>query len=276
MSPVSRRTVLTGSAAIVAAGVVTAAAAEPAGAHTYPGPKPTVVLVHGAFADASGWNDVVRRLIRDGYPVLAPANPLRGVESDSAYLASILASITGPVVLVGHSYGGVVITNAATIANADVKALVYVAAFAPDTGETVLGLQTKFPGTKLGEPQLDIRPYPLADGKYSADGYVKADVFRDIFAGDLPRSTTAVMAATQRPGDVHTLRQASGVPAWKQIRSWYLVARDDNLIPAAAQRFMAQRAGSRVVEANASHVAMMSQPAITADLIALAARTTRS
>ena len=275
MSAVSRRTVLAGSAAVAAGAVAgvagVAGVAAPAGAHAPPGPKPTIVLVHGAFADASGWNEVIRRLVRDGYPALAPANPLRGVDTDSAYLASVLASVTGPIVLVGHSYGGVIITNAAT-GNASVKALVYVAAFAPDAGDTVEGLQTKFPGTKLGEPQLDIRPYPLPGGGYSADGYVKQDLFRDIFAGDLPRSTTQLMAATQRPGDVHTLRQASGPPAWKQIRSWYLVARDDNLIPAAAQRFMAQRAGSRIVEARASHVAMMSQPQLTADLIALAAR----
>jgi pimeloyl-ACP methyl ester carboxylesterase len=154
-----------------AAGVVTTASATPAGAHPTSGPKPTVVLVlvHGAFADASGWNDVIRRLVPAGYPVLAPANPLRGVTGDSAYLASILATITGPIVLVGHSYGGVIITNAAT-GNPNVKALVYVAAFAPDTGDTVLGLQTKFPGTKLGEAQLDFRPYLLPDGKPSADG----------------------------------------------------------------------------------------------------------
>jgi pimeloyl-ACP methyl ester carboxylesterase len=271
MSPVSRRTVLTGSAALVAAGVVTAATAAPAGATAAPGPKPTVVLVHGAFADASGWNDVIRRLLRDGYPVLAPASPLRSVAGDSAYLASILATIAGPIVLVGHSYGGVLITNAAT-GNPNVKALVYVAAFAPDAGDTVVGLQTMFPGTKLGLDALDFRPLP---GGGSADGYVKKELFREIFAGDLPRSTTEIMHATQRPGDGHTLQEVSGPPAWKQIRSWYLVARNDNLIPAAAQRFMAQRAGARVVEANASHVAMMSQPGLTADLITLAARTTR-
>ncbi|MFG2046558.1 alpha/beta fold hydrolase [Micromonospora sp. NPDC048935] len=274
MPAVSRRTVLAGSAALVATGVVTTATAVPAGAHSLSGSKPTVVLVHGAFADASGWSDVIRRLVRAGYPVLAPANPLRGVGSDSAYLASILRLVPGPIVLVGHSYGGVVITNAAT-GNPNVKALVYVAAFAPDEGDTVFGLQTKFPGSKLGEPALDLRPYPLPGGGTSTDGYVKQDLFRDIFAGDLPRSTTQIMAATQRPGDVHTLHQASGPPAWRQVRSCYLVARDDNLIPAAAQRFMAQRAGSRTVEVRASHVAMMSQPEITADLITLAARTTR-
>ncbi|MGN9913891.1 alpha/beta fold hydrolase [Phytohabitans sp. LJ34] len=274
MPAVSRRTVLAGSAALVASGVVTAATAAPAGAHPASGPKPTVVLVHGAFADASGWNDVIRRLVRAGYPVLAPANPLRGVDTDSAYLASILRLVPGPIVLVGHSYGGVVITNAAT-GNPNVKALVYVAAFAPDEGDTVLDLQTKFPGSKLGEHAIERRPYPLPGGGTSVDGYVKQDLFRDIFAGDLPSPTTQIMAATQRPGDVHTLQQSSGPPAWKQIRSWYLVARDDNLIPAAAQRFMAQRAGSRTVEARASHVVMMSQPRLTADLITLAAHTTR-
>jgi pimeloyl-ACP methyl ester carboxylesterase len=235
--------------------------------------KPTVVLVHGAFADASGWNDVVRRLQRRGYPVLAPANPLRGVAPDAAYLASVLETISGPIVLVGHSYGGVVITNAAT-GNSNVKALVYVAAFAPEAGETIEGLQTQFPGSKLNQAALDIRPYLLPDGTDSYDGYVKPALFRDIFAGDLPADTTAVMAATQRPADVHTLGQPSGTPAWKTIPSWTLIARNDNLIPAAAQRFMASRAGAHTVEVNASHVAMMSKPAATADLIADAATAT--
>jgi pimeloyl-ACP methyl ester carboxylesterase len=234
-------------------------------------PKPTIVLVHGAFADASGWNDVIVRLQHEGYPVLAPANPLRGVEPDAAYLAGILATLTGPVVLVGHSYGGVVITNAAT-GNPNVKALVYIAAFAPDQGDTVGGLQGKFPGTRLGLDALDLRPITGADGNPSYDGYVKAAVFRDVFAGDLPRRTTAVMAATQRPADVHTLGQPSGAPAWKTIPSGYLVAKADNLIPAAAQRFMAQRAGARTVEVNSSHVAMMSNPGPTTDLIVRMAR----
>jgi pimeloyl-ACP methyl ester carboxylesterase len=267
MSDLPRRTVLAGSAAALAAGVLIAEPAR-AGTPKHAGAaKPTIVLVHGAFADASGWSDVVRRLTRDGYPVLAPPNPLRGVASDSAYLASILATVPGPIVLAGHSYGGVVITNAAT-GNPNVKALVYVAAFAPDAGDTVFGLQTMFPGTKLGEPQLDFRPHPGG-----IDGYVKRDVFRDVFAGDLPRSTTDLMWATQRPGDTHTLGEPSGPPAWKAVPSWYLVARDDNLIPAEAQRFMAQRAGARTVEVRASHVAMISQPRVTAELVALAART---
>jgi len=205
--------------------------------------------------------------------VLAPANLLRGVDSDAAYLASVLQTITGPIILVGHSYGGFAITNAAT-GNPNVKALVYVAAFAPDQGDTLMGLQTKFSGSKLDETALDFRPFPLPDGTTSFDGYVKAALFRDIFAGDLPARTTAVMAATQRPADVHTLGQPSGEPAWKTIPAWTLIAHNDNLIPAEAQRFMADGAEARTVEVDASHVAMMSQPDATADLIVDAATAT--
>ncbi|MFI6757628.1 alpha/beta fold hydrolase [Micromonospora sp. NPDC050417] len=226
--------------------------------------------MHGAFADASGWNDVARILQRDGYRVLAPANPLRSVAGDSAYLASILATLSGPIVLVAHSYGGMVITNAA-VGNPNVKALVYVAAFAPDQGETLYSLQTKYPGTKLDQTALDQRRYPTPDGTDSIDGYVKPEVFHHVFAGDLPKATTDLMAASQRPGDVHTLQEPSGAPAWRSIPSWYLVARNDNLIPAAAQRFMAHRARARTTEVNASHVAMISQPRVTADLIRKAA-----
>ncbi|GII51958.1 alpha/beta hydrolase [Planotetraspora thailandica] len=262
----TRRTLLAGTAAVTTAALLGAPAAQ---AHARPKgePKPTVVLVHGAFADASGWNDVAARLIRDGYPVLAPANPLRGVAADSAYLTSILATLSGPLVLVAHSYGGMVITNAAT-GNANVKALVYAAAFTPDEGDTLLGLQTKYPGSKLDETALDFRPY----GGGLVDGYVKHEVFRDVFAGDLPKATTELMWAGQRPSDLRALQEPSGAPAWKAIPSWYLVARNDKVLPAEAQRFMARRAGARVTEVNASHVAMISQPAVTADLIKSAAR----
>ncbi|MEV6813751.1 alpha/beta hydrolase [Micromonospora sp. NPDC051296] len=253
-------------------GAVGLASSPAASASSSSTTKPTVVLVHGAFADASSWNEVVRRLQKDGYPVLAPANPLRGVATDSGYLASVLETLEGPIILVGHSYGGVVITNAAT-GNPNVKALVYVAAFAPDEGDTVLGLQTKFPGSQLGEPTLDIRPYPLGDGSHSYDGYVKLSAFRDIFAADVPKATAAAMAATQRPADVHTLQEPSGTPAWQSIPAAYLVARDDKVIPAAAQRFMAQRAGARTIEVDSSHVAMISKPNATADLITSTART---
>jgi pimeloyl-ACP methyl ester carboxylesterase len=260
----TRRTLLSGSAAVAAGALLGAPAA-----HAQPGsngqPKPTVVLVHGAFADASGWNDVAARLIHDGYPVLAPANPLRSVSTDSAYLAGFLATITGPIVLVAHSYGGIVTTNAAT-GNPNVKALVYVAAFVPDAGETLLGLQTKYPGSRLSESALDFRP----TGE-SVDGYIKKELFRGVFAGDLPRATTDLMWAGQRPADVRTLGEPSGAPAWKSIPSWYLAARDDQVLPVAAQRFMAQRAGAQVREVGASHVAMISQPAAAADLIRRAA-----
>ncbi|GAA1265499.1 alpha/beta hydrolase [Sphaerisporangium rubeum] len=262
----TRRAVLAGSAAAVTTAVLGATAAQ-ASPRPKTGPKPTVVLVHGAFADASGWNDVIAKLVRENYPVIAPANPLRSVAGDSAYLASVLATLSGPIVIAAHSYGGIVVTNAAA-GNPDVKALVYVAAFVPDEGESLLGLQTKFPGSRLNEAALDFRPY--AEGL--VDGYIKKDVFHDVFAQDVPRPTTDLMHAGQRPADARTLGEPSGAPAWKTIPSYYLVARNDRVLPAAAQRFMARRAGSTVREVDASHVAMISQPAAAADLIKQAAR----
>ncbi|MEU6147700.1 alpha/beta hydrolase [Streptomyces sp. NPDC047081] len=261
----TRRVLLAGSAAIVAGAVLDTPAAQ---AHTGGGssPKPTVVLVHGAFADASGWNGVAARLIRDGYPVIAPPNPLRGVASDSAYLAGILATLSGPLVLVAHSYGGIVVTNAT--GNPNVKALVYVDAFVPDQGETLQGLQTKYPGSRINEAALDFRPY----GQGFVDAYIKKEFFHDVFAADLPRSVTDLMWAGQRPADTRALGEPSGPPAWKTIPSWYFVGRDDQVLPPAAQRFMARRAGAHIYEADASHVAMISQPAATAALIKRAAR----
>jgi pimeloyl-ACP methyl ester carboxylesterase len=261
----TRRTLLAGSAAAAAGALIGAPTAQ---AHTRPGgtPKPTVVLVHGAFADASGWNDVAARLICDGFPVIAPANPLRGVAADSAYLASVLATLSGPLLLVAHSYGGMVITNAAA-GNANVTALVYVAAFAPDQGDTLPGLQYRYPGSKVTPEALDYRPHGT-----DADAYIKKDLFRDAFAADLPKTTAALMWAGQRPLHVAAFEEQSGPPAWKTVPSWYLAARNDQVIPVAAQRFMAQRAGARTVEVGASHVAMISQPAATVDLIKRAAR----
>ncbi|GGN85626.1 alpha/beta hydrolase [Actinoplanes lobatus] len=225
-----------------------------------------MVLVHGAFADASGWYEVATGLAHAGFPVIAPPNPLRGIAADAAYLASILATLSGPLVLVAHSYGGMVISNAAT-GNANVKALVYVAAFVPDEGDTLPDLQYRFPGSRVTPEALDFRPHPAG-----ADAYIKKAFFRDTFAGDLPRATASLMWAGQRPLNASTFEEPSGVPAWRTIPSWYLAARDDHVIPVAAQRFMAQRAGSRVTEVAASHVAMMSQPAATVDLIKRAAR----
>ncbi|WP_327700422.1 alpha/beta fold hydrolase [Streptomyces sp. NBC_00459] len=222
-------------------------------------PKPTVVLVHGAFADASGWNATIKSLQDAGFPVIAPANPLRDLAGDSAYVSSVVASIPGPVILVGHSYGGEVVTNAAR-GRSNVKALVYVAAFAPDQGETALALADKFPGSKLPTALL-VRTYPQPGGPDGHDGYVDPAKFHDVFAQDLPRRTTQVMAATQRPGSLEGLSQGSGTPAWKSLPSWYVIPTADNVIPPAVQRFMAERADSRTVEVKgASHVVMMSRP----------------
>jgi pimeloyl-ACP methyl ester carboxylesterase len=230
------------------------------------GVKPTVVLVHGAFADASGWTGVTQRLQQLGYTVIAPANPLRGVSSDSAYVASVLATISGPIVLVGHSYGGEVITNAAT-GNPNVKALVYIAAFGPDQGETSGALTAQFPGTGLTPANLVFRPFPNPDGTTGTDVYIQPSAFRQVFCADLPAATAAAMAAMQRPASVATLGEPSGVPAWKTIPSWYLVANQDHAIPPAAERFMAQRMGAHTIEVNSSHVAMISHPGIVTDLI---------
>ncbi|MGW0585032.1 esterase/lipase family protein, partial [Streptomyces sp. NPDC002920] len=187
----SRRLVLGGA---LAAGAVTAlGAAAPASAT---GARPTVVLVHGVFADAAGWNAVTARLLDAGYPVIAPANPLRDLAGDSAYVRSVVDTLTGPVILVGHSYGGEVITNAGR-GNASVKALVYVAAFAPDEGESALQLAGRFPGSQL-EAALVGRPYPVPGSPDPGlDGYIDPAKFHDVFAQDLPRSTTRLMATAQ-------------------------------------------------------------------------------
>jgi pimeloyl-ACP methyl ester carboxylesterase len=223
--------------------------------------KPTIVLVHGAWADASGWNGVTQRLQRRGFTVIAPANPLRGLPTDSAYLSSILDTIPGPVVLVGHSYGGMVMTNAAT-GNPNVRALVYIAAFAPDLGDTVGGLGAMNPGSELGPATLVFRPYPTG-----LDVYIAPDSFHEVFAADVPAKAAAVMATAQRPIDASALGQPSGEPAWKTIPSWYLVAAQDHAIPPATERFMAQRAGATTIEVNTSHVAMISKPGAVTDLI---------
>jgi pimeloyl-ACP methyl ester carboxylesterase len=238
------------------------------------GPKPTIVLVHGAFADASGWGGVITRLEERGYTVLAPANPLRGVSTDSAYIASVLATISGPIVLAGHSYGGEVITNAAT-GNPNVKAPVYIAAFAPAAGETSGAILAKFPGSMLTPPNLILRPFPQPDGTAGTDAYINPAVFQQAFCADCADATAAVMAATQRPGALATLSEPSGVPAWKTIPSWYLVASQDHAIPPAAERFMAARMHARTVQIDSSHAAMVSHPGAVTDLILSAAQAVR-
>ncbi|NHC13649.1 alpha/beta fold hydrolase [Motilibacter deserti] len=229
-------------------------------------PKPTVVLVHGAFADASGWNEVIERLQRRGYTAVAPANPLRSLVGDSAYVRSVIEQIPGPIVLVGHSYGGAVITNAAT-GNPNVKALVYIAAFALDQGENVETASTLAGGNTHLLDHVDLRGWPgPGPGAASLEGSIKPADFHEVFAGDLNPRETAVMAAAQRPAALATFGEASGVPAWKTIPSWYMVAKQDHVIPPVSERFMATRAGARTVEVDTSHVPMMSRPA---DVVAL-------
>ena len=191
--------------------------------------KPTVVLVHGAFADSSGWEAVTQRLLDAGYPVLAFSNPLRGPISDAAYLRDFLSTVTGPVVLVGHSYGGAVITNAAT-GNPNVKALVYVAAYALDEGESVAAANSLGGGHTEVTDHLVLRPFPGASGG-DADAYIDPAYFHRLFAQDVPGRTARFMAVTQRPGALAALVTPSGPPAWETIPSWYLVANQDRIIP---------------------------------------------
>ncbi|WP_028804820.1 alpha/beta fold hydrolase [Streptomyces sp. 142MFCol3.1] len=271
----SKSAALLGAVAGVAAlslAATTADAADATAGHRPPAQKPTVVLVHGAFADSSSWNGVIKRLKRDGYPVIAPANPLRGLAGDAAYVHSVLKSVKGPIVLAGHSYGGSVISQAAAD-SPNVKALVYIAAFAPDKGESALELSNKFPGSTLG-PTLNSVPFPLPGGGTGTDLYIKADKFHDQFAADVPRSVTALMAATQRPVAASALEEKATETAWKTIPSWDLIATKDYNIPPAAQRFMAERAHARTVEVKASHAVSVSQPGAVTRVIEQAARST--
>ncbi|WP_027062707.1 alpha/beta fold hydrolase [Mesorhizobium loti] len=230
--------------------------------------QPTIVLVHGAFADSSSWNGVVKILEKDGYPVVAAANPLRGVSSDAQYVADVVSGISSPVILVGHSYGGSVISEAAD-GHANVKALVYVAAFAPEVGETTAGLAGKFPGSTLA-PTL-APPVPLSGG--GKDLYIQQDKFRDQFAADVSGPEAKLMAATQRPITEAALNEAQTAAAWKKIPSWFIYGDKDKNIPPQASAFMAARAHARdtVVIKGASHVAMVSNPEPVARLIEKAA-----
>ncbi|MGW6155830.1 alpha/beta fold hydrolase [Streptomyces sp. NPDC055144] len=233
--------------------------------------RATIVLVHGGFADASCWNGVIERLQRAGYPTIAPANPLRSLPTDAAYLNSVLKSISGPIVLVGHSYGGAVITNAAA-GLPNIKALVYIAAFVPDEGEQLGVLIDKYPGSII---QAATRPVPYTgpDGTTGTDLYLQADKFRAAFAADLPVATTRLMQATQRPFSAACFTDVTTAAAWHTIPSWGLVAGTDKAIPPALERFFYHRAGAhQVVEVpNASHVVMISHPAVTARLVEAAA-----
>ena len=250
------------AAAALAGIALNAAAVEPA-------LKPTIVLVHGAFADSASWDGVSKKLIADGYTVIGAANPLRSVKGDAAVVSGIVKSIAGPVVLVGHSYGGAVISAAAN-GNSNVKSLVYVAAFAPDQGETALELSGRYPGGTLGSALA--APVPTADG--GKDFYIDQAKFHQQFAADVPKAQASLMAAGQRPIAEAALTEAAGAPAWKNLPSYFVYGSADKNIPAAALQFMAERAKSRktVVIDGASHVVMTSKPAQVARLIEDAAK----
>ncbi|MGW6726454.1 alpha/beta fold hydrolase [Nocardia sp. NPDC055029] len=259
--------------AVVAAGSLavacTASTTTQAGP-TLDAPKPTIVLVHGAFADGSSWNDVIDKLIENRYPVVAAANPLRGPAADAASVRGLLSHIDGPVVLVGHSYGGSVI-SAAAAGNDQVKALVYVAAFLPAPGETALELTTKFPGSTL-PGTLDPVAFTRPDNSAGTDLYIQQSKFRDQFAADVAADRATLAAATQRPIDQAALEEKATVAAWTDKPSWDVITTQDLNIPVAAQRFMAERAHSQVTEVEASHSVAVSHPDVVADVIEQAAK----
>ncbi|MFI6600099.1 alpha/beta fold hydrolase [Nonomuraea sp. NPDC050536] len=269
-----RSTAWRGTAAALGLAAV-AVSTTPAMADSSARRLPTVVLVHGAFADAGSWDGVVAQLQRRGYPVIAPANPLRSLSGDAAYIAGVVRNVRGEVILVGHSYGGSVITNAARQAS-NVKALVYVAAFLLDKGEstqTVLDPK-KYPGSLLGPATLDQRPYTDTAGK-GVDLYIKQASFPKVFAADLPLSQARRMAAEQRPFGVAAYSGTSGSPAWKKIPSWAIITTQDKAIDPNGQRWMAKRAKAHVVEVKSSHAISVSHPGAVTDAILEADRRTR-
>jgi pimeloyl-ACP methyl ester carboxylesterase len=229
---------------------------------------PTVVLVHGAFADASSWNGVIERLQANGVKVTAPANPLRGISTDSAYIAGIFDETPGPVLAVGHSYGGAVITNAAAQAK-NVAGLVFVAAFAPEEGEALGEAEAGSKDSVLMSALVSLE-YPDNGGK-ATEFAIDPAKFRDAFAADLPAEETAVLAATQRPVAEAAFSEPTGPAAWRHLPSWAVVAKGDKAAGADVIRSMAERAGATITELDGSHVIMISQPEAVTDVIMTAA-----
>lgn len=260
-------TTLTGAAAV--AQVAPASAETVATAAT----KPTIVLVHGAFADSSSWNGEVSLLQKDGYSVVAPPNPLRGIASDGKYIAEFLKTIRGPIVLVGHSYGGPVIDTAAA-GNAQVKALVFVSAYALDQGESVEGLGSAYPTSQLTASVLTQVPFATPAGE-DTDLYVDQQAFESVFASGLPKSTSIVLSATQRPLAASALSEKAPAPAWKTIPSWAVLSETDLVIPPTEQRFMYERAKSKITPVDAGHTALVSHPEVVVKVIEEAATATR-
>jgi pimeloyl-ACP methyl ester carboxylesterase len=233
--------------------------------------KPTIVLVHGAFVDSSSWNRVVYQLQDAGLPVLAIANPLRSLDRDAAYLRSVIDHIDGPVVVVGHSYGGTVMSEA-TEGAANVRALVFIASFTLEPGESTGELAGMFPGSGLSAALTRVPGGAGTDG--GDDLYIEPGMFRAVYAADAPEATAALMAATQRPIASAALKDKATKAGWKTIPSWTMVALDDVALPAEAMRFMAARAKSHTVEIEASHAVTVSRPGTVADLILAAVRET--
>jgi pimeloyl-ACP methyl ester carboxylesterase len=224
---------------------------------------PTVVLVHGGFADGSSWTDVIDRLQGEGVRTLAPANPLRGLVNDSTYVSNVVKTIEGPVLLVGHSYGGLVITNVgAMVENA--VGLVYVAAMTPDEGETMIEVAANYPKTPLFDA---VRPASIAPSEAEADLILDPAAYRAAFAADLPEEKTRVLAVMQRPFVGAALSTPSGPAAWKSLPSWFAVASADRAIHPDQQRFYAKRMGATTIEVAGSHSIAVSQPGQIADLI---------
>jgi pimeloyl-ACP methyl ester carboxylesterase len=236
------------------------------------GPKPTIVLEHGAWANTASWDAVIQRLQADGYTVYAPPNPLQGLTYDSVYLADILHSISGPIILVGHSYGGAVITNAAA-GDSQVKALVYVDAFAPAQGQTLAQLLAAYPGSCAVPANLTVVPFPDAPAGVG-DAYITQSVFPSCMANGLPGAEARALAADQAPIATVALTQPTGVPAWQTIPSWAVVGTADHAIPLALQLAMAENADAHITEVDAPHLSMISDPGAVTSVILQAVRGT--
>jgi pimeloyl-ACP methyl ester carboxylesterase len=278
-----KRSGLVGAVAVVAATAFTLpgalASASVSRASTEAG-KPTIVLVHGAWADGSSWKKVTERLQSNGYTVDVPPVPLRGVASDAAYLDASLATITGPVILVGHSYGGMVITNAA-VGQPEVKALVFVDAYVPAQGDSLHSLTGATPGSILNQPPqnvFNIVQYPasVTGGAAGADLYVKPSVYGKAFANEgISAKQEAVLEAEQRPLSAGAVTELSGPPAWKTIPSWSVIGMQDEILPPAEQVAMDERAGTHMLKVNAPHLSMVTDPdAVTSQILAAVKATT--
>ena len=234
--------------------------------------RPTVVFVHGAWADNSGFDGSIRALRGRGFGAIGASNPLRELRSDAAYVAALLGSIEGPIVMVGHSYGGAVISNAAT-GKDQVQALVYINGWVPDEGESLIQLAELNEGSLIPDALHPVA-YKTADGSDVVDLYIDQEKFRAAFAGDVDPETAQVMAVAQRPFTEAAFGSLSGPVAWRSVSSWYLLGTEDRAIPPATQRYMAERANAAIVEIPASHASMVSQPDAVTELILTAVNAT--